>query len=102
LWKEATVARVPATEFKAKCLQLMDRVAERRETFVITKRGRPVAKLVPADPPAPKDVFGCMLAHTESVGDLDQPLWSQEEWQEFERVRAAQWAAPTPPRRKRR
>ena len=34
------MAQVPATEFKAKCLQLMDRVAERRETFVITKHGR--------------------------------------------------------------
>ncbi len=30
---------IPATEFKAKCLELMDRVAERRETYVITKRG---------------------------------------------------------------
>jgi prevent-host-death family protein len=42
-------ATVPATEFKAKCLELMDRVAEGRETYVITKRGRPVAKLVTAD-----------------------------------------------------
>ena len=38
---------IPATEFKATCLALLDRVAERRESFVITKRGKPVAKLVP-------------------------------------------------------
>jgi len=84
------VAIVPATKFKAKCLELMDRVAERRATYVITKRGKPVAKLVPADPPARKSVFGCMADQTEFVGDLDQPAWSAEEWRTFERERRAQ------------
>jgi prevent-host-death family protein len=62
---------VPATEFKAKCLELMDRVAERRATYVITKRGRPVAKLVPADPPRKKTIFGCMADQTTFVGDIE-------------------------------
>ena len=84
------MAIVPATKFKAKCLELMDRVAERRATYVITKRGRPVAKLVPADPPKRKSVFGCMADQTEFVGDLDQPAWSAEEWKRFERERQAQ------------
>lgn len=39
---------IPATEFKAKCLALIDRVRERGEPITITKRGRVVAKLVPA------------------------------------------------------
>jgi prevent-host-death family protein len=39
---------VPATEFKAKCLALIDRVKERGEPITITKRGRIVARLVPA------------------------------------------------------
>ena len=39
---------VPATEFKAKCLSLIDRVHERGEPITITKRGRIVARLVPA------------------------------------------------------
>jgi prevent-host-death family protein len=39
--------RIPAGEFKAVCLSLMDRVKETGEEFVITKRGRPVAKLTP-------------------------------------------------------
>jgi prevent-host-death family protein len=80
---------VPATKFKAQCLELMDRVAERRATYVITKRGRPVAKLVPADPPERKSIFGCMADQTESVGDLDRPAWSEEEWRRFERERRA-------------
>jgi prevent-host-death family protein len=39
---------IPATEFKAKCLALIDRVRERGEPITITKRGRVVARLVPA------------------------------------------------------
>lgn len=39
---------IPAAEFKAKCLALIDRVRERGEPITITKRGRVVAKLVPA------------------------------------------------------
>ena len=36
----------PAAEFKARCLELMDRVRESRVEYVVTKHGRPVAKLV--------------------------------------------------------
>jgi prevent-host-death family protein len=39
--------RVPAAEFKANCLRLMDEVAQQRRAIIITKRGKPVAKLVP-------------------------------------------------------
>jgi prevent-host-death family protein len=39
-----------AGEFKAKCLKVMDRVNKTREPVLITKKGKPVAKLVPADP----------------------------------------------------
>lgn len=84
------MATVPATEFKARCLELMDRVAERRETYVITKRGKPVAKLVPADPPKKRSIFGCMADQTEIVGDIEKPLYTDEEWKEFERQRVEQ------------
>lgn len=40
--------RIPAAEFKARCLALIDRVRERGEPITITKRGRVVARLVPA------------------------------------------------------
>ncbi|HSB60317.1 MAG TPA: type II toxin-antitoxin system Phd/YefM family antitoxin [Vicinamibacteria bacterium] len=81
---------IPATEFKAKCLELMDRVAERRETYVITKRGKPVAKLVPADPAKKDGLFGCMADQTAFVANLDQPLWTEEQWKELERQRLEQ------------
>ena len=40
---------IPASRFKATCLALLDQVAETRVELVITKRGRPVAKVVPAE-----------------------------------------------------
>ena len=42
--EEATVG---ASEFKAKCLRILDEVAEHGRTLVITKHGRPVAKVTP-------------------------------------------------------
>ena len=44
-------ASLGAAEFKARCLELMDRVREERVEYVVTKHGKPVAKLVPYDPP---------------------------------------------------
>jgi prevent-host-death family protein len=62
---------IPAGEFKAKCLKLMDEVARRRQPIVITKRGRPVAKLVPADePPTRTPLFGYMAGTAEIRGDI--------------------------------
>lgn len=42
---------IPATRFKAECLQLLDDVADSGETIIVTKRGRPVARLLPLAPP---------------------------------------------------
>jgi prevent-host-death family protein len=71
---------IPAGEFKAKCLQLMDKVARSREPIVITKRGKPVAKLIPADAPSPRaPLFGYMAGTAEIRGDIvetPQPEWS--------------------------
>jgi prevent-host-death family protein len=52
--------RVAAAEFKARCLELMDRVRERGEEYVVTKHGRPVAKLVPVREAGEKPFLGCM------------------------------------------
>jgi len=42
-----------ASTFKARCLALLDEVHEHRTTIVVSKHGRPVAKLVPLDEPSP-------------------------------------------------
>lgn len=68
-----------AGEFKAKCLELMDSVARSGSSITITKRGVPVAKLVPAQAPPGAPIFGCMRGTFEEVGDIVAPLegdWS--------------------------
>jgi prevent-host-death family protein len=61
---------IAAAEFKAQCLSLMDDVQRTRQTVVITKRGKPVAKLVPV-PAAKDDFIGRLKGKIEIVGDLD-------------------------------
>lgn len=51
---------LPAAKFKATCLELMDRVKEAGVEYVVTKHGRPVAKLVPYDGREAISSFGCM------------------------------------------
>ena len=61
---------ISAAEFKARCLTLMDDVSSTRETLVITKRGKPVAKLVPADKEK-RAFIGRLKGRIEIVGELD-------------------------------
>jgi prevent-host-death family protein len=71
---------IAAGIFKARCLRLMDEVQATRETLIITKKGKAVAKLVPADT-SPKDIFGCMRGRMEIVGDILAPTSSPEDWE---------------------
>jgi prevent-host-death family protein len=68
---------VPAGEFKARCLLIMEEVRTKRVMVLITKKGRPVAKLVPVDEDA-DDVFGRLL---EIVGDVESPVVASEDRQ---------------------
>ena len=64
---------VKAGEFKAKCLELMDEVAASGETIVVTKRGRPVAKLGPIVE-RPASLFGFLAGNFELIGDVVSPV----------------------------
>jgi prevent-host-death family protein len=70
---------VAAGYFKARCLKIMDQVQSTREPVTITKKGKPVAKLVPSDA-QPKDIFGCLKGEIEIVGDILSPLVPPEDW----------------------
>jgi prevent-host-death family protein len=70
---------IAAGEFKARCLRVMEEVKKYRTAVVITKKGRPVAKLVPPDVPA-TDVFGCMAGTARIMGDIEAPVLTAETW----------------------
>jgi prevent-host-death family protein len=75
---DETTRQIPAAAFKANCLRLMDEVAKRRVPIVITKRGKPVAKLVPVDE-EPIDLFGYMAGTIKICGDIVSPI-DDVEW----------------------
>ena len=68
---------VKASEFKAKCLKIMDEVAASGETVVITKNGIPITELVPAKR-RPRTLFGAMKGSVVYMGDVVSPIG--EEW----------------------
>jgi len=63
---------IPAGEFKAKCLKLLDQVAAERKTLVITKHGKPVAEVIPIR--EQKSLFGAMKGSVLYMGDIISPL----------------------------
>jgi prevent-host-death family protein len=70
---------IPAARFKAGCLKIMDEVRAGREPVLITKKGKPVARLVPVDEPA-RDVFGCLAGELEIAGDIVSPVIAPSAW----------------------
>lgn len=72
------IRTIKASEFKAKCLKLMDEVAEGGCQIVITKNGRPVSRLVPYRE-RPKSLFGIDRGRIEIIGDIIEPV--DVEWE---------------------
>lgn len=72
--------KIAAGEFKARCLTLMDDVQSTREPLVITKRGKAVVKLVPADDVEP-DFIGRLKGVIRVVGDIESPIEPPEAWE---------------------
>ena len=63
---------IKASEFKARCLRLMDEVAETGKEIVITKHGRPVSRLVPC-PEEFEEIFGADREIIRIHGDIVEP-----------------------------
>ena len=71
---------MPAGQFKARCLRVMEEVRSTREPVVITKKGRPVAKLVPTDDVS-DDFLGKLSGVMKIVGDVTQPVEDPDAWE---------------------
>ena len=70
-----------ATDFKAHCLEVLDEVSRNRREFVVTKRGKPVAKVCPVDTDS-EQVYGCMKGTALAKDDLfsTHEKWDAEEF----------------------
>jgi len=70
---------MPAGEFKVHCLAVMDEVAAKRQSVIITKRGKAVAELIPIEKEK-DDIFGFYKGKIAINGDIVSPAFSPEEW----------------------
>lgn len=78
----APTISIQSGKFKAKCLQLMNEVKEKHINIIITKYGKPVAKLVPLDDEPELDLFGCMQNTIVIKEDIMSPI--DVDWEENE------------------
>lgn len=76
--------KVPAGEFKAKCLKLMDEVAEAQEPITITKRGKAVVQLVPM--PAEEKPFRSLFGRSPGI-----KVPNEKEWKKLKSDWAQEW-----------
>jgi prevent-host-death family protein len=72
--------KMTLTEFRKRCHEVVDILAKTRETIVITKNGRPTAKLVPASR-LTRNILGCLAGTIEIVGDIESPVEPPEAWE---------------------
>jgi prevent-host-death family protein len=70
--------KMAAGAFKVHCLKVMDEVQSKRVSVLITKRGKPVAKLVPVE--QDDDIFGFFRGKITIKGDIVAPAFTPEEW----------------------
>ena len=68
------IRSMSASEFKAKCLEVLDRVDREKSAYIVTKRGRPVAKVVPIEASSPRSLHGSV----RYLSDITEPL--DDDW----------------------
>ncbi len=72
---------IAISEFKAKCLGILEEVRKTRKPIRVTRFGKPVAEVVPPTPqPRRKSWLGSMAGTAEIVGDIVGPTGSLDDW----------------------
>ena len=74
---------IPVSEFKAKCLGLVEEVHKTRQPLRITRHGRPVAELIPAGPDRKRKFLGGMVGTGKVVGDIVSPVIDLDEFEAY-------------------
>lgn len=73
---------INAAEFRANCFKILDQVEMTHKEVIITKRGKPVARLLHVAQQKEKDpLLGSMEGLVETIGDLTEPVIEHEAWE---------------------
>jgi len=71
-----------ASAFKAQCLKVMNDIQATGEPVTVTKRGKPVVKVIPAESQK-DDIFGFMAGKAKIIGDIESPVVPLKDWKIF-------------------
>ncbi|PYX10872.1 MAG: type II toxin-antitoxin system prevent-host-death family antitoxin [Acidobacteria bacterium] len=74
---------ISISEFKAKCLALIEQVRKTRQPLRITRHGRPVVEVIPAGPNRRRQFVGDMVGTGKIVGDIISPVTALDEIEAF-------------------
>ncbi len=73
---------ISISEFKAKCLAVLERVRATGVSVVVTRRGRPIAEVSPPSPAHTGASWLGAMRHTARItGDLVPPVGEANEWE---------------------
>jgi prevent-host-death family protein len=72
---------IAISEFKAKCLALIDQVQKTKKPILITRFGKPVAEVIPPSPKPTADWLGSMKGSMKILGDIVSPATEESEWE---------------------
>jgi prevent-host-death family protein len=76
------VKEVAISEFKAKCLAILDRVQKTRQPIRITRHGKPIADVIPPEPAFDREAWiGSMKGTVKITGDIISPANDEDEWE---------------------
>ena len=73
---------MPISKFKATCLKVLGNVKKTGKRILITKKGEPIALVIPPPPPSKKKGWlGCMRGTVKIKGDIVSPVVEEEDWE---------------------
>ncbi len=77
---------IAISEFKARCLAILEKVRRTGRPIVVTKRGDPIAEIVPPSPSHREEKWlGCAKGTGRIIGDLIAPAADEREWEVLSR-----------------
>jgi prevent-host-death family protein len=72
---------IAISEFKAKCLALLEQVQKTKKPIRVTRFGKPIAEVVPPSPARVSDWMGSMKDSIEIIGDIVSPANEESDWE---------------------
>jgi prevent-host-death family protein len=81
----AHIEAMPISRFKATCLAVLERVRRTGKPILVTRRGQPVAQVVPPPPVPTHGWLGCLRGTGRIAGDVVSPALDEDRWEALAR-----------------